>query len=461
MRRSPAAPFALPTRAVGVARSRGLAAALATARRCAALAAAARRRRARAQALTSARPLAGYPALLAHDRRSAAAAVDPRPEPRSADARRRPRRFARPRRRAREWRYGSAPISRARRRARRQRVGSRLRRRGPPGRARRGRRDHRRARLRPRHRLSERARASRIATSRAPASCQRVPARGAPLRITSRCGTASSAASARASSSSRPREQSGSLITARLRARAGPRGHGRARPRPLRAAIAAGTPCSGTAPPRRIARPTSSRSSDCGVRRAAQEGPDAGGSQPTARPIRIAAHATMLGEPTCDARWTLLTGSGRNPGGFTGRLLDLELSGLFAATPLVGSCRPNVSGNVKVRTLWQNHSSSSSRRRRPRRSPGSWATSTASRPAWATSATCPNRQRNPRSKSRTKTWGRIGVDVDDDFKPYYVVPAERRRRHGSRPPSRTPPKSCSRPTPTAKASRSAGTCARC
>ena len=63
---------------------------------------------------------------------------------------------------------------------------------------------------------------------------------------------------------------------------------------------------------------------------------------------------------------------------------------------------------------------------------------------------------------RKKKWGRLGVDTDGDFKPYYVVPTTsgstcRRSRRRSRAASR----SCSRPTPIAKASRSAGTCWRC
>ena len=36
---------------------------------------------------------------------------------------------------------------------------------------------------------------------------------------------------------------------------------------------------------------------------------------------------------------------------------------------------------------------------------------------------------------KDKDWGRLGVDVDQDFTPYYVVPATRRSRsRTSRPP---------------------------
>ena len=61
---------------------------------------------------------------------------------------------------------------------------------------------------------------------------------------------------------------------------------------------------------------------------------------------------------------------------------------------------------------------------------------------------------------RKKKWGRLGVDTEGDFKPYYVDPERqaqaRAGAEGRR--SRAPSRCCSRPTPIAKASRSAGIC---
>ena len=64
---------------------------------------------------------------------------------------------------------------------------------------------------------------------------------------------------------------------------------------------------------------------------------------------------------------------------------------------------------------------------------------------------------------RKKKWGRLGVDTEGDFKPYYVVPgrqapARPAAEDGAQGPRQV---SCWPPTPTARASRSAGTCSRC
>jgi DNA topoisomerase I len=48
-----------------------------------------------------------------------------------------------------------------------------------------------------------------------------------------------------------------------------------------------------------------------------------------------------------------------------------------------------------------------------------------------TSATCPDRRPIP-AAFKNEPWARLGVDVDNDFKPLYVVPRLRRR---SRSPS--------------------------
>ena len=60
---------------------------------------------------------------------------------------------------------------------------------------------------------------------------------------------------------------------------------------------------------------------------------------------------------------------------------------------------------------------------------------------------------------KEKDWGRLGVDVDSDFTPYYVVPSgeEEAGRAPQDRRSRTRPSCCWPPTRTAKASRSAGT----
>ena len=82
-----------------------------------------------------------------------------------------------------------------------------------------------------------------------------------------------------------------------------------------------------------------------------------------------------------------------------------------------------------------------------------------SRRASGTSATSPQRASEVPKEIKDKPWGRMAVDVDGDFTPYYVVPLSKKKRISElpRPPSRTPPKCCWRPTRTAKASQSART----
>ena len=45
----------------------------------------------------------------------------------------------------------------------------------------------------------------------------------------------------------------------------------------------------------------------------------------------------------------------------------------------------------------------------------------------ATSATCPNRRRRCPKEIKGKPWGRLGVDTDGEFTPYYVVPADKKK----------------------------------
>ena len=40
--------------------------------------------------------------------------------------------------------------------------------------------------------------------------------------------------------------------------------------------------------------------------------------------------------------------------------------------------------------------------------------------------------RSARKEIKGKSWGRLGVDTDGDFTPYYVVPADKKKiRHGA------------------------------
>ena len=61
-----------------------------------------------------------------------------------------------------------------------------------------------------------------------------------------------------------------------------------------------------------------------------------------------------------------------------------------------------------------------------------------------------------------KSWGRLGVDTDGDFTPYYVVPADKKKHvQALKDASRTRRRSSWPPTPIARASRSAGTSSSC
>jgi len=63
---------------------------------------------------------------------------------------------------------------------------------------------------------------------------------------------------------------------------------------------------------------------------------------------------------------------------------------------------------------------------------------------------------------KKKKWGRLGVDTDGDFTPYYVIPNDKKKtRPGAARRAEGPPhRSTSRPTRIARARRSAGTYSR-
>ena len=75
----------------------------------------------------------------------------------------------------------------------------------------------------------------------------------------------------------------------------------------------------------------------------------------------------------------------------------------------------------------------------------------------------PQRRRRVPAAYKGESWARLGVDVDNDFKPLYVVSREKRDQvtQAGKAWSRTPASSTSPPTRTARASRSPGTCSRC
>ena len=61
-----------------------------------------------------------------------------------------------------------------------------------------------------------------------------------------------------------------------------------------------------------------------------------------------------------------------------------------------------------------------------RRSPSSSARATSSSPRSGTSATCPRAAAEIPAAVKDEAWARLGVDVDNGFKPLYVVPADKK-----------------------------------
>ena len=71
----------------------------------------------------------------------------------------------------------------------------------------------------------------------------------------------------------------------------------------------------------------------------------------------------------------------------------------------------------------------------------------------------PNAAADTPAEIKDKPWGRLAVDVDNGFDPYYVVPRDKKEHIAKlKPCSRTPTSSTSPPTRTARARRSPGTC---
>ena len=64
---------------------------------------------------------------------------------------------------------------------------------------------------------------------------------------------------------------------------------------------------------------------------------------------------------------------------------------------------------------------------------------------------------------KQESWARLGVDVEHDFEPLYVVDPKKktRRQRPAQTSSRVPTSSCSRRTKTARGRRSPGTSSRC
>ena len=73
-------------------------------------------------------------------------------------------------------------------------------------------------------------------------------------------------------------------------------------------------------------------------------------------------------------------------------------------------------------------SDSSSSNRRPRRGPSraTSAPATSSRPPSVTSVTCPASAADVPAKYKGEPWARLGVDVDHDFAPLYIVPPDKK-----------------------------------
>ncbi len=71
-------------------------------------------------------------------------------------------------------------------------------------------------------------------------------------------------------------------------------------------------------------------------------------------------------------------------------------------------------------------SSSSSRRQRRRRSAATWATTTSSSPSIGHIRDLPQSAADVPAKIKGESWARLGVDVDNDFTPYYVVSRDKK-----------------------------------
>ena len=77
---------------------------------------------------------------------------------------------------------------------------------------------------------------------------------------------------------------------------------------------------------------------------------------------------------------------------------------------------------------WQNHWSSSNRPRRRRRSAASSASKYRVEASYGHIRDLPESAAEVPKEIKEKDWGRLGVDVDSDFTPYYVVPGDKKKQ---------------------------------
>ena len=327
---------------------------------------------------------------------------------------------------------------------RRERPGAGRRRRRAPGRAAGGRPDRRRAGVRRRRRLSRPSTRSWRTRSRPPgpssASSRRARRRTAG---TSPGGTGSSAACRSASSIVEASDHSGSLITARCALEQGrsvmavPGAVLSGRNRGAHALLRDGAPHGRRSrrrrrgAPGRLAHGVRADVAGVGPGRRPTTGGQAAGAGGTPRATRSCG-PMRPGETYGLEDLAALTGL--EPVPLLARLARLEVGGWVRARRRRAiregrGERAKVAGQSAIREI---HGETVGDRRVAGQGEDAGALpgrrSTGSRPATATSATCPSRPSEVPAEIRKKPWGRLGVDIDGDFTPYYVVPADKKKQ---------------------------------